>query len=153
MIFWANIEFFPNISYFRFIKPMVKAWKLRINEYLYDILANYEMDLKFYLITNDQITAIFLARYIAKKLVYRHKLKWLLNPLKQEFKVAGRLGKTIPTWRSKLSKFFKMFKLYWYVLLLCFLKMYDEFVWKTYCYSYFRFSFILFSLKNGVVYY
>lgn len=51
------------------------------------------MRLKFFLITNDQINAIFLARYIAKKLVYHHKLKWLLNPLKKEFKAVGRYGK------------------------------------------------------------
>jgi len=42
-----------------------------------------------------------LARYIAKKLAYRHKLKRLLNPLKKEFKLLSFLLKRTPD--SKLE--------------------------------------------------
>ncbi len=101
---------------------MVRVWKARLSEYLRDILVNYDMCLKFFLITNDQINAVFLARYIAKKLVYHHKLKWLLNPLKKEFKAVGRYGKSRSSTKNlNPINFFKCLNyigiLYYYVLL------------------------------------
>lgn len=44
--------------------------------YLFTFLFNYY----------KEVNATFLARYIAKKITYGHRLKYLLNPLKRELK-------------------------------------------------------------------
>lgn len=44
--------------------------------YLFTFLFNYY----------KEVNATFLARYIAKKITYGHRLKHLLNPLKRELK-------------------------------------------------------------------
>ncbi len=43
------------------------------------------------MITNNEVNATFLSRYIAKKLHYGHRLKSLLNPLKREFRFVSQL--------------------------------------------------------------
>ena len=64
------------------------------------IFAEYSVSLTFLLITNNEINAKFLARYIAKKLTYHHKLKHILNPLKREFKKILR-GSSLFYYRQK----------------------------------------------------
>jgi len=72
------------------LKPLADCFHVRLARYLRSIMP-YEYVLKFFLITNDQVNAVFLSRYIVKKLEYHHRLKRLLNPLKEEFKYVGRV--------------------------------------------------------------
>lgn len=56
----------------------------------------YNIDLKinisFYLISNENITANFLAIYIAQRLKQKYRLKFLINPLLYELKRIKKIG-------------------------------------------------------------
>ena len=51
--------------------------------------------MKFFFNNYNEVSATFLARYIAKKLTYGHRLRSLLHPLRREFKhLAFRLSES-----------------------------------------------------------
>jgi len=77
----------------KIIKPMSICFNIRLAFIFRRIFSNFEYNINFFLITNEQINALFLSRYIAKKLDYHHRLKQVLNPLKREFKTLGRVLK------------------------------------------------------------
>lgn len=88
--------------------PTTIIFKNRFFSFM-NIILNGTFSLNFFLITNNEINATFLSRYIAKKLDYHHKLRQVLNPLKREFKVVGRVTRlssllTIPTNLSIIVK-------------------------------------------------
>lgn len=86
----------------KYIKPIASCFTVRLADSFRAIIPNFEYFIQFYLITNNQVNAQFLARYIAKKLEYHHRLKSLLNPLKREFKYLGRATKL--TFKEHMKK-------------------------------------------------
>jgi hypothetical protein len=86
----------------KYIKPIASCFTIRLADSFRKIIPNFEYFVQFYLITNNQVNAQFLARYIAKKLEYHHRLKSLLNPLKREFKYLGRITKL--TFKQQMKK-------------------------------------------------
>lgn len=124
---------------------MAEIFKYRFSKYIRAVFPNVDYTLHFFIITNDEINAIFLARYIAKKLQYHHKLKSILNPLKQEFQIVGYLTTKFDNSVTNFKRVFtaKKFKIMWKFLLLIILLYYD-----VYMYSYFSFCAINISNES-----
>jgi hypothetical protein len=105
--------------------PTTFIFKNRFTSFLQIILVGI-FSLNFSLITNNEINATFLSRYIAKKLDYHHKLRQVLNPLKREFKVVGRVTRLSFSTTNRLnSSLIIKLKEYWRLILLFLFRCFD----------------------------
>lgn len=63
-----------------------------------------QLKVEFYLISNDSVSATFLARFIANKFKQNLGIKTVLNPLKREFKRVVRENAFSPALNSKIAQ-------------------------------------------------
>lgn len=140
------------LQYFllNYLRPMLMIIHKRVYE-ASEVNFKQETYFNFLLITNDEINATFISRYIAKKLTYHHRLKALLNPLKREFRLLGiisnfdksSLKKKIA---KKLSKTASFFKHAWHLFLLLLISHHERILKK-----YFNVSGLFYSLDFFVI--
>ena len=82
-------------------KPVLNTfanWMSLVFTHMYNI--NLKVNIYFYLISSENITANFLAIYIAQRLKQKYRLKFLINPLLHELKRISKLG-----WRKNKSRY------------------------------------------------
>jgi len=60
------------------------------------LISSFNFVSQYFLISNNDINASFLSRYIAKMLDYNNTLRRVLNPLKREFKMVVKDTKIVP---------------------------------------------------------
>ena len=75
-------------------KPVLKTfakWMGLVFIHMYNI--NIKVNVYFYLINNEHITANFLAIYIAQRLKQKYRLNFLINPLLHELKRVKRVSR------------------------------------------------------------
>jgi len=80
-----------EIIFRRCLHPISELLKYRFGGYLRLLFPGMVHNLFFFVLGNENIDSNFIARYIAKKLGYHHRLKSILNPVKTEFKMLGKL--------------------------------------------------------------
>lgn len=96
-----------------------------------------------------------MARYVAKKLQYHHRLKQVLYPLKREFRFLGRRSKNLIKAKSEIfaNNVKKSMKLFWkFILLIIYqiaLKSFDKLYSTNFIYSTFNFFVLSMKLHKG----
>lgn len=84
-----KFDFVPRFFFLFYFSVVAKNFNVSMSNFIQFIcsaLTNFSnISVHFFLVSNDSITAAFLARFIAKKLNQNLSLKEVLNPLKREF--------------------------------------------------------------------
>ena len=81
-------------------KPVLNTfanWMSLVFVHMYNI--DLKINISFYLVSNENITANFLAIYIAQRLKQKYRLKFLINPLLYELKRIKKIG-----WQKNKNK-------------------------------------------------
>lgn len=138
-----------DLIFIKILKPLADCFKLTLVEsFKSSVLPLIDYTVQFFLITNSQVNAIFLSRFVAKSLANRHRLRSFLYPLKREFRAVGREMKITSKKILKFKNFFwkRQMKVIWRLILLIIILTYEKYLKFYYNYTSLKISLDLFSL-------